>query len=92
MILDTPLKSQGSDYTIRTLFKDILDALIDEADSFSGKRPLGDSGWQGEIAADLIDQSILEGEVTRDRDGDIEEVFFDFKDFDAVMHMAIEEL
>lgn len=92
MILDTPLKSQGLDYTVRTLFKDLLDALIDEGDSFSGKRPFGDSGWDYDVAADLIDQDVLKGDVERDDDGDVEDVMFDYKDFAIVMHSAINEL
>lgn len=36
--------------TVREFLKACLSALIDEGEAFSGKRPLGNSGWEAELA------------------------------------------
>lgn len=35
--------------TVREYFKALLTALWDEGESFSGKRPLGNSGWEFDL-------------------------------------------
>lgn len=46
--------------TIKEYFKTLLEQLWREEESFSGKRPFGDSGWQREIYEVLIDNEILD--------------------------------
>lgn len=57
--------------TIREYFYKIMQALWDEGESFSGKRPLGNSGWEGDFIGALIKEGVLEGKI--DEDGMIEE-------------------
>lgn len=56
--------------SLRQYFKAQLSALWRESDSFSGKRPLGNSGWDWEIAIVLIKHGFIKGEF--DRNGDLE--------------------
>lgn len=44
---------EGEDRTLRSWLKDALMELWVEGDSFSGKRPLGNSGWYGSICDGL---------------------------------------
>lgn len=39
----------------------LLDTLWYEDESFSGKRPFGNSGWQYEVYASLIRAGVIEG-------------------------------
>jgi hypothetical protein len=52
--------------TIRKYFKTLLRTLWEEGEGFSGKRPLGNSGWQYDLEIPLIAAGLLEGtlEVT----------------------------
>lgn len=52
-ILDTKIEHKGSQITLHTFFKMCLLHLVAEGECFSGKRPLGNSGWEGEIAVAL---------------------------------------
>jgi len=63
--------------TLRNYFKTLLRTLWNESDGFSGKRPLGNSGWETQLAMDMIEADLLEGEYNEpwDRD-DYDEVRF----------------
>ena len=56
--------------SLRQYFKAQLSALWRESDGFSGKHPLGNSGWDWEIAIMLIKHGFIKGEL--DRNGDLE--------------------
>jgi hypothetical protein len=51
MVLDAPLPYLGHEVTIRSFFTNCAMKLWDEGESFNGKRPFGDSGWEGHIYA-----------------------------------------
>lgn len=46
--------------TIGEYFKELLQALWIEEESFSGKRPFGNSGWQSEVEQVLYEQANIE--------------------------------
>lgn len=81
-ILD--LKIYGNDSndktTIREYFQELLLTLFDELDSFSGKRPLGDSDWWTIFEEVFIDNGIIEGNKQVDKYGDIE-FYYSSKDY-----------
>lgn len=60
----------NEEVTIREYFHAIMQALWDEGESFSGKRPLGNSGWESDFISALIKEGVLEGKI--DEDGMIE--------------------
>lgn len=47
--------------TLRYYFLTLLAALWTEEAGFSGKRPLGNSGWQGQLEDDMIEAGIYDG-------------------------------
>jgi len=47
--------------TLRYYLLALLATLWTEADGFSGKRPFGDSGWQGQLEDDMTEAGLLEG-------------------------------
>lgn len=53
----------GDDITIKDYMFKILDAFWYEQESFSGKRPLGDSGWQYDLYYPLIKEGLVEGKI-----------------------------
>lgn len=65
--------------SVREFFRQLLSTLWEEEDSFSGKRPFGNSCWQYDLYIGLIDAGFLEGKVFRDEDGGVEEVDYDYK-------------
>ena len=56
--------------TVREYLAALLEALWQEGESFSGKRPFGNSGWQHDLLAPLIEAKFVRG--TTDDDGYIE--------------------
>ena len=58
-----------SDMTVNDYLRDLLVTLLEEGEGFSGKRPLGNSGWE-----DAMSRSIaLVGVVEYERTGDPED-------------------
>lgn len=55
--------------TVRSYLHDLLKAIWDEEEGFSGKRPFGNSGWTWDLYHALVRAGIIEGEI--DEDGDI---------------------
>jgi hypothetical protein len=58
--------------TLREYFKKLLTQLWIDEESFNGKRPFGNSGWQYDVYTALIKHGLIEGKL--DSDGYIEEV------------------
>lgn len=49
--------------TVRGYLKALLTTLLDEEESFSGKRPFGNSGWLYDLARPLISAGVVEGQI-----------------------------
>lgn len=64
------------DITLREYFKRLLTTLWHEEDGFSGKRPFGNSGWQWELASDLMKADIIEPSLNKY--GEIKDMPSDF--------------
>jgi hypothetical protein len=58
--------------TLREYFANLLSTLWVEGESFSGKRPFGNSGWQYDIYQVLIGCGYIEG--TLDESGYVDDV------------------
>lgn len=90
-ILDTKLYGQLKGLTLRTFFRDCMIALIEEGESFSGKRPICDSGWESDIAISLIDEGLMSGKIVRNKDGDIDELDYEYEELNSVIKKALTE-
>jgi len=74
--------------TVGNFFTELLKALWIEGESFSGKRPFGNSGWDGDLIVCFIKNDIIKCEL--DEDGYIKK--FDFMHFNKIVLSLIEEL
>lgn len=74
--------------TIREWLIELLATLWAEEESFSGKRPFGNSGWQWDVAPVLIKNKVVKGEL--DEDGYVAEV--DDEQLRKTIADAIQEL
>ena len=88
-VLNLKVNHDGCKYTLRTYFRDMLLCLWDEGESFSGKRPLGNSDWETPIFVALIKGGFIEGNLDEDA------YAFDFDERlgrkivkDAIKHMG----
>ena len=96
--VDTFLEMTGADNQAswRDWITEILITLVDEGEGFSGKRPLGNSGWEYDLAADLtvIDPSIsVTGAESRDEFGDVSDDFeIDWQKVNKAWKQVLEEL
>ena len=58
-VLDCPMQENDSGaYTVKGYLKALLIAVWDEGESFSGKRPFGNSGWDSDILDALVDAGL----------------------------------
>lgn len=88
-ILDAKMpENDANAETIREYLKELLHALWEEQEGFSGKRPFGNSGWEYDLYIALINAGIIEGKL--DEYGGIESC--DEKKGWAMIAKAIEEL
>ncbi len=88
-LLDLPLPPNDSGaITIRGYLAALLIQLWKQGESFSGKRPFGNSGWEFMIYASLIKHGVVSGEL--DEDDFVEEV--DDKKADTLVLEAIREM
>ncbi len=73
-ILDLHMASDYNDAkasSVRDYLKALLTRLWIEGEGFSGKRPFGNSGWELEIYAALVQGSVVKGSF--DEDGCLED-------------------
>lgn len=72
-ILDLPMqKNDAKAKTVRDYLKVLLTKLWDEEESFSGKRPFGNSGWRwNDLGKTLIKADVVVGII--DEDGYVED-------------------
>ncbi len=93
MVLDTIIEHPDEgDTTLRQYLQLLLKTLFRESDGFSGKRPLGNSGWEIALAVGLVKAKLLKGKLVYDRNGDVEDVEFKWTDFNRLINDAIEAL
>ena len=73
-ILETKFRSMDfkDKITIKDYFKELLKALWQEVDDFSGKRPLGNSYWQYDVYAALVVAGAVDG--TLKENGGVDEI------------------
>jgi len=81
----------GDFTTIRGYFKRQLAALWEEGESFSGKRPFGNSGWEGVLAGTLIQHHCVPGTIDDDQSDEdyIEVLEVDYDAYDAFVQKMI---
>lgn len=93
-ILNLPFESRDiGETTVRGYFKALLNSVLKNGESFSGKRPFGNSGWEYDIAEPLVKAGIVAGsfgEPYEDDAPELEEV--DWTDFQRVADMLVEAL
>jgi hypothetical protein len=88
-VLDLEFEHDDLGYiTVRLYFKELLKALWEEGEGFSGKRPLGNSGWEYDLYKPLVKAGIVDGSF--DEEGYIDEV--DTAAADKIVLEAIEAL
>ena len=91
-VLDIPLGDNDADAaTVRDYFKAQLKTLWSEGESFSGKRPFGNSGWE----YDLDDALVRAGKVNGTASSEDERAQIDDADRDtanAMIFAAIDAL
>lgn len=61
--------------SVREYLKTLLKTLWQEGEGFSGKRPLGNSGWERDLAVPLLRGGYIQGEWD-----DVEEGWIDWID------------
>ncbi len=89
-ILD--LEVETDDYPcedIRGYLQGLLVTLFEEGESFSGKRPFGNGGWEWDLYQPLVKAGLVEGKL--DVNGILEEVderAARDKIFSAISHMC----
>jgi len=89
-VLNTKIESHdfNDPITLKRYLQKLLTTLIDEEESFSGKRPFGNSGWLWDVYLALIKAGHIPGKL--DEDGYIEEI--ETKDADNLINNCIEHL
>lgn len=90
-ILDVTMDPERNDAraeTIRDYLKFLLRTVWLEGGGFSGKRPFGNSGWEGDLEVALIKANLVKGDV--DEDGCINSV--DSKEASKLIVKAINAL
>lgn len=66
LALPMPADNDAGAATIGEYLVKLLAALWDEKDGFDGKRPFGNSDWDGELIVALIQAGAIEGELDED--------------------------
>ena len=88
-VIDAPmLENDVNAHTVGEFLKELLLQLWSEAEGFSGKRPFGNSDWQYQVYASLIEAGYDIGEL--DEDGYVESL--DMTKADKLVMDAITDL
>lgn len=56
----------GEEMLVRSYLADLLLTLMQQGESFSGKRPFGNSGWEENLVAPMIQCGVIPGTVSDD--------------------------
>lgn len=83
-----PMTNDAQASSIREYLGALLERLWDEQDEFSGKRPFGNSDWNGDLQIALIKVGAVSGAI--DEDGYLDRV--DSPMVDTLIRAAIAEL
>lgn len=75
--------------TVRDYLKKLLSAIWEQGESFSGKRPFGNSGWEYDLCKPLVRHGAVKGRIDPE-EGDLMEI--DTKAANAAIFAAIEQL
>jgi hypothetical protein len=88
-ILDTPMRENDAHAaTVRGYLRSLLLKLWDEQESFDGKRPFGNSSWEYDLYAALVQAGHVKGTI--DADGDITSLEADQRELaDRLIYHAI---
>lgn len=63
-VLDLPMEENDADAkTVRDYLKKLLVEIVTEQESFSGKRPFGNSGWIYDLYKPLVKARRVKGEL-----------------------------
>jgi len=73
--------------TVGDYLRITLKALIQEGEGFSGKRPLGNSDWDYQLAIALINGGAIPGSMN-----EWDEPEFEWKDFNKAMYKAVDAM
>jgi hypothetical protein len=86
-VLDLEFKSNdlGKKVTIRQFFFELMKTLWIKQEEFSGKRPFGNSGWDGDLISCLVKNKLIKGKL--DEDGYLED--YDNKEVDKFVMAQI---
>ncbi len=71
-VLDLPMNKRRNDAkasTVRGYLVTLLATLWDKKDSFSGKHPFGNSGWEHAIYDTLVEHGAVRGSASEYNDG-----------------------
>lgn len=74
--------------TVKDYFRTLIIELWDEGECFSGKRPLGNSGWMTNVHDALLKVGIIEGKHIIEEDEDYWE--YDEKEADRIIREYLE--
>ena len=87
-VLDLKIKDSvlGESVSIRKYLKSILVELIEQGESFSGKRPFGDSDWLNDLYGPLADVGLI------DRSNNHGEISYDSFEADKIIVQLIKGL
>lgn len=80
--------------TLGGYLKELLWCVWEEGESFSGKRPFGNSGWDWDLAKPLLEVKYLRGKYYIDEDGYMDIVEIDTDQYskiikDLINHMTV---
>lgn len=79
--------------TIRDFFKELLIALFQEGEGFSGKRPFGNSGWEFDLCVCLVRNEVIKGKkITMPDYPDFEDWDYDSAEAEKKILELIKEL
>jgi hypothetical protein len=88
-VLDLPMQENDANAaTVRDYMKALLKSVLIETESFSGKRPFGNSDWYLDMHVPLVKAGIVSGKI--DEDNFIYD--HDSDAADAVLLAAIDDL
>lgn len=96
-VLDIKFYSNDLDkeLTVREFMQTLLITLFEEQDGFSGKRPFGNSCWDGDMIMALIKNKAIKGTVEEELDEDGDLIMRDYhleEDYDKAISKIIKML